>query len=188
VTARAAFREEIARVPVEDLVFLDESGATTAMVRRYARVAGGARAVGYVPAGHGTQLTILSVLSLAGLGATMTANAPTDTDVFVAYVAQVLVPTLRPGQVVVLDNLGAHKAAAARRLVEGAGCRLLFLPPYSPDFNPIEEAWSKLKTALRTVAARTRDALDLAIHDALDWITAADAHGWFAHCGYATAN
>jgi transposase len=182
----------VALVPVEDLVVLDESGATTAMVRRYARAAGGARAVGRVPGGHWAQLTILSVLSLSGLGATMTVNAPTDTDVFVAYVvayvAQVLVPTLRPGQVVVLDNLGAHKAAAARALIEGAGCRLLFLPPYSPDFNPIEEAWSKLKTRLRTAAARTRDALDAAIRDALDWITAADARGWFRHCGYATAN
>ena len=178
----------MALVPVADLVFLDESGATTAMVRRYARAAGGARAVGRVPGGHWAQLTILSALSLAGLGATMTVNAATDTDVFVAYVAQVLVPTLRPGQVVVLDNLGAHKAAAARRLIEGAGCRLLFLPPYSPDFNPIEQAWSKLKTALRTAGARTRDALDAALRDALDWITAADARGWFRHCGYATAS
>lgn len=188
VAARAAFQAEIAAVPIEDLVFLDESGATTAMVRRYARAEGGRRAVGRVPAGHWTQLTILSVLSLSGLGATMTVNAPTDTDVFVAYVAQVLVPTLRPGQVVVLDNLGAHKAAAARALIEAAGCRLRFLPPYSPDFNPIEEAWSKLKTLLRTAGARTRDALDAAIRDALDRITAADARGWFGHCGYATAN
>ena len=175
-------------MPVADLVFLDESGVTTALVRRYARAAGGRRALGRVPGGHWSQLTILSVLSLAGLGATMTVNAATDTDVFVAYVRHVLLPTLRPGQVVVLDNLGAHKAAAARTLIEGAGCRLLFLPPYSPDFNPIEQAWSKLKTLLRGAAARTRDALDAALKTYLDAITVSDARGWFRHTGYASAN
>jgi transposase len=174
-------------VPVEDLVFLDESGVTTALVRRYARAEGGRRAVGRVPAGHWTQLTILSALSLAGLGATMTVNAATDGDVFLAYVRHVLVPTLRPGQVVVLDNLGAHKRAAARALVERAGCRLLFLPPYSPDFNPIEQAWSKLKALLRGAAARTRDALDAALKTFLDHVSATDARGWFRHAGYATA-
>ena len=188
VAARAAFKEAVAAVPVGDLVFLDESGATTAMVRRYARAEGGCRALGRVPAGHWAQLTILSALSLAGLGATMTVNAATDTDVFVAYVRHVLVPTLTPGQVVVLDNLSAHKAALARVLIEGAGCRLLFLPPYSPDFNPIEQAWSKLKTLLRGAAARTRDALEAALTTFLDLVTAADARGWFTHCGYATAN
>lgn len=175
-------------MPVTDLVFLDESGATTSLVRRYARAVGGQRAVGHVPAGHWTQLTILSALSLTGLGATMTVNAATDTAVFVAYVRHLLVPTLRPGQVVVLDNLSAHKAAAVRALIEAAGCRLLFLPPYSPDFNPIEQAWSKLKTLLRGAAARTRDVLEAALRTFLDQITASDAHGWFTHAGYATAN
>jgi len=183
-----AFRAAVAALPVEDLIFLDESGVTTAMVRRYARAAGGARAVGRVPAGHWAQLTILSALSLSGLGATMTVNAATDRDVFAAYVRHVLVPTLKPGRVVVLDNLSAHKAALARLLIEAAGCRLAFLPPYSPDFNPIEQAWSKLKALLRGAAARTRDALEAALTTFLDQITAADARGWFAHCGYATAN
>jgi transposase len=175
-------------VPVADLVFLDESGATTTLARRYARAQGGRRAVGHVPAGHWTQLTILSALSVAGLGATMTVDAATDADVFAAYVRHLLVPTLRPGQVVVLDNLGAHKPAAARALIEGAGCRLLFLPPYSPDLNPIEQAWSKLKALLRGAAARTRDALEAALKTFLDEITAADARAWFTHCGYATVN
>lgn len=161
---------------------------TTALVRRYARAVGGQRAVGRVPAGHWTQLTILSALSLTGLGATMTVDAATDTDVFVAYVRELLVPTLRPGQVVVLDNLGAHKATMARRLIEHAGCRLLFLPPYSPDFNPIEQAWSKLTTLFRSAAARTREGLEAALRTFLDQITAADARGWFAHTGYTTAN
>jgi len=187
VAAREAFRTEIAAVPVADLVFLDESGATTTLVRRYARALGGQRAVGPVPAGHWTELTILSALSRTGLGATMTINTATDTDVFIAYVRHLLVPTLRSGQVVVLDNLGARKATAVRALIEGAGCRLVFLPPYSPDFNPIEQAWSKLKTLLRGAAARTREALDAALKLFLDRVTAADARGWFAHAGYATA-
>jgi transposase len=187
VAARETFRAEIAAVSAADLVFLDESGVTTTLVRRYARAAGGARAVGHVPAGHWTQLTILGALSLTGLGACMTVNAPTDTDVFTAYVRHLLVPTLRPGQVVVLDNLSAHRAAAVRTLIEGAGCRLLFLPPYSPDFKPIEPAWSKLKTLLRGAAARTRDVLEAALKTFLDYITASDAQGWFAHAGYPTA-
>jgi transposase len=192
VEARAAFREAAAAVPPEGFVFVDESGITTALVRRYARAPGGQRAVGAVPAGHWTQLTVLGALSLAGLGACMTVNAPTDTDVFVtdvfvAYVRHVLVPTLRPGQVVVLDNLNAHKATLARTLIEGAGCRLLYLPPYSPDLNPIEQAWSKLKTLLRGAAARTRDALEAALKTFLDAITTADAHAWFAHAGYRAA-
>jgi transposase len=156
-------------------------------VRRYARAEGGRRALGRVPAGHWTQLTILGALSLAGLGACMTVNAPTDRDVFLAYVRHLLVPTLRPGQVVVLDNLNAHKTAPVRTLIEGAGCRLVFLPPYSPEFNPIEQAWSKLKTLLRGAAARTRDALDAALKTFLDRITAADARAWFTNCGYRTA-
>jgi transposase len=111
-----------------------------------------------------------------------------DTEIFVAYVRHLLVPTLTPGQVVVLDNLSVHRAAAVRRLIEGAGCRLLFLPPYSPDFNPIEQAWSKLKTLLRGAAARTRDVLEAALRTFLDQITASDARGWFVHAGYPTAN
>lgn len=155
-------------------------------MRRYARAPGGTRAVGHVPAGHWTQLTVLGALSLAGLGACMTVDAATDTDVFIAYVRHLLVPTLRPGQVVILDNLSAHRCQTVEALIEGAGCRLLYLPPYSPDFNPIEQAWSKLKTLLRGAAARTRDALEAALRTILDQITTADAESWFAHCGYAT--
>lgn len=177
----------MATIPPEQFVFLDESGVTTALVRRYARATGGQRAVGRAPAGHWTQVTILGALSLAGLGACMTVNAPTDADVFVAYVRQLLVPTLQPGQVVVLDNLSAHRVIAARHLIEGAGCRLLFLPPYSPEFNPIELAWSKLKTLLRGAAARTREALDAALKGFLDQVTTADARAWFACCGYPQA-
>lgn len=188
VAARATFRAAMATVPAADVVFLDESGVTTAFVRRYARAPGGQRAVGRVPAGHWTQLTILGALSLTGLGACMTVNAPTDADVFTAYVRHLLVPTLRPGQVIVLDNLSAHKATPVRALIEGAGCTLHFLPPYSPEFNPIEQAWSKLKTLLRGAAARTREALEAALQTFLEQITAGDARGWFRHAGYATAD
>jgi transposase len=186
VEARATFRETVHGRRPEDFVFVDESGITTTLTRRYARAPRGERAVGRVPAGHWRQLTILGGLSLDGLVACMSIEAATDRDVFTAFVQQVLVPALRPGQVVVLDNLSAHKVAAARTLIEAAGCTLLFLPPYSPDFNPIEQAWSKLKTLLRTVAARTKEALDAALSAVIERLTAADAQHWFAHCGYAT--
>jgi transposase len=113
-----------------------------------------------------------------------------NTDLFLSYVDQVLIPELRevkPRAVVVLDNLKPHLAGEVREKLEAAGLRLLYLPPYSPDFAPIEQAWSKLKTLLRTAAARTKEALEAALAEALDRITAADAHGWFAHCGYDVA-
>jgi transposase len=170
----------------EEFVFVDESGVATALTRLYARAPVGERAVGHAPAGHWRQLTILGGLSLAGLAACLSIEAATDRDVFTAFVRHALVPALRPGQVVVLDNLRAHKVAAARALIEAAGCTLLFLPPYSPAFNPIEQAWSTLKALLRGAAARTKEALDDALTAAIDLITAADARSWFAHCGYAT--
>lgn len=166
------------------LVFVDESGAQTNMVRTYARSPRGTRAKGCAPESGYEQLTMLGALSLSGLEALMTIKAATDTDVMVAFVEHVLVPTLRPGQIVILDNLKPHKARRVRELIEAAGSRLLFLPPYSPDMNPIEQAWSKLKTYLRGAAAHTREALEEAIAAAIDTITAADARGWFTHAGY----
>jgi transposase len=163
---------------------VDESGIATNLVRLYGRAPRGERAYGRLPAGRWEQLTLLGGLSLTGLCACMTVDAPTDRDVFLAFVEQVLTPALRPGQVVVLDNLSPHKATQVRTRIEAAGCRLLHLPPYSPEFNPIEQCWSKLKTLLRTAAARTREALEGALASLLDQVTAADARGWFAHCGY----
>lgn len=178
----------MAPVAPERFVFVDESGVTTAMARLYARAPAGERAVGPVPAGHWRQLTVLGGLSLEGLVACMSIEAATDRDVFLAFVRHVLVPALKPGQVVVLDNLSSHKPPAVRALIEGAGCTLRYLPPYSPDFNPIEQAWSKLKALLRSAAARTKEALDDALTAVIDRLTAADARGWFRHCGYAPAN
>jgi transposase len=154
------------------------------MTPLYARAPRGERAVGTVPRNRGTVTTLLASLSLAGMGAAMTIEGGTDTAVFDAYVEQGLAPTLRPGQVVVLDNVGAHQSERARQAIEARGCRLLFLPAYSPDLSPIELAFSKLKAGLRRVEARTQSALDEAISQVLETVTPADAHGWFAHCGY----
>ena len=165
-------------------MFVDESGVATNMARRYGRAVGGRRVRATVPHGRWERLTILGGLTLDGLAACLAVEGATDAAVMRAFVAHALVPVLKPGQVVVLDNLAAHRDARVRRLIEGAGCTLLFLPPYSPDFNPIEQAWSKLKTLLRGAGARTVDALHTALTTLVDAITADDAHGFFRHCGY----
>ncbi len=136
------------------------------------------------PAGHWHTLTLLGAISLDGLVATMTIESPTDSDVFLTYVEQVLCPRLRPGQVVVMDNLSAHKSPSVRERIEQAGARLLYLPPYSPDFNPIEQCWAKIKEHLRAAKARLLDILEQAITAAIAAITAQNAAAWFHHSGY----
>ena len=178
------FASQLAGVALSDVVVVDESYATTQMTRLRGRAERGVRVVGRVPHGHWKLLTILAAVTTRGVLAAATVDAATDADVFTMFVREVLVPALRPGQVVVMDNLAAHKVAAVRRLIEAAGCRLVFLPPYSPDFSPIEPAWSKFKQALRTIAARAVAALDEAVGVALSTITAADCEGYFRHCGY----
>lgn len=168
----------------EDLVFVDETSASIAMTRRYARAPRGQRAPGRVPRNHGTPTTLVAALSLGGLRATMLRSGAINGPSFATYVREVLCPTLRPGQTVILDNLSSHHGAAVRRAIEAAGCGLRFLPAYSPDFNPIEQAFSKLKAALRAAGARTQPALDQAIAEAIDHVIALDAHGWFTHAGY----
>jgi transposase len=168
----------------EQLVFLDESGATTEMTRRYGRAPGNQRVGEAVPQGHWRTVTMLAALTVNGLEAPMTIESPTDGDIFLAYLEQVLCPGLRSGQIVILDNLAAHKVDGVQRLVESTGARLLYLPPYSPDFNPIEQAWSKIKQLLRAAKARTIETLETAIADALAAITHDNARAWFAHCGY----
>jgi len=175
---RAAWRADAADLDPADLVFLDETATNIAMTPR------GARVYGAVPRNHGRNTTLIAALSVGGVGAAMALDRAADGPAFVAYVRAFLLPMLRPGQVVVLDNLAIHKAVEARALVKAAGCALLFLPPYSPDFNPIELAFAKLKEALRRDGARTRAALEVAIARALDAITPHDAHGWFAACGH----
>jgi transposase len=154
------------------------------MTRLYGRAPKGERVPEAVPHGHWQALTILGALTTAGVQASMTVDAATDTDVFLAFLPQVLVPTLRPGQVVVMDNLPAHKHRKVRALLRTRQCRLVYLPPYSPDFNPIELAGSKLKTFLRAAKARLRPTLEQAVGTGLGTITAQNAQGWFRHCGY----
>jgi transposase len=165
------------------LIFLDESGVTTQMTRGYARASGGRRVHEATPGGHWKILTILSALSLGGLLATMTIEEATDGDIFLAYLEQVLGPKLRPGNVVVMDNLSAHKVAGVEQLIQAAGAELLYLPPYSPDLNPIEKAWAKLKQLLRSAKARTAEALNQAIAELLPQITPQNAQAWFRHSG-----
>jgi transposase len=168
------------------LVFVDECGTHTSMTRRRARAARGIRARGAVPRNRGPVTTLLAGVSLAGMGPAMTVEGGTDTAVFASYLEHFLLPALSPGMLVVVDNVGAHQPERIRQLVTAAGCELVFLPAYSPDLSPIEEAFSKIKALVKAVAARTRAALDAAIAAALDTVTAADAAGWFSHAGYLT--
>jgi transposase len=183
--ARAAYQEEITALDSARFKFIDESGVNLAMTRLYGRAPRGERVVGTVPQNYGANVTMLAALGSQGVEAVMTIDGATDAEVFRVYVKQVLRPTLRPGDIVIMDNLRAHKAVGIREVIEQAGAQVLYLPPYSPDLSPIEPCWSKLKTALRTAKARTREALEHAIAQALATITVADAHSWFHHCGYA---
>jgi transposase len=167
------------------LVFVDESGFHTSMTRLYARAPRGQRAYGKVPRNRGKNTTLIAAMTLEGaMGESMAIEGATDAEVFEAYVEHFLAPTLKEGQVVVLDGLGAHRTEKVRELVEGRGADLLFLPSYSPDLNPIEEAFSKIKGMVRKVGARTREALVEAIERALAAVTPEDAAGWFVHAGY----
>ena len=154
------------------------------MTRQWGRAPRGERVTEATPQGHWKVLTTLGTMGLRGIEAAMTVESATDGEVFRAYVEQVLCPKLQPGDAVVLDNLSAHKAAGIRELVEARGARLIYLPPYSPDLNPIEKAWSKFKQFLRTAKARTPEDLDQAVTAALKTITADNAAAWFRSCGY----
>ena len=182
--ARQLWHGRLKGVPVERLVFIDESGAKTNMTRTRGRAPRGVRVIDKVPHGHWRTTTMISAIRTSGPFAAALVGGATDGDVFLAYVGHALVPGLRPGDVVILDNLQPHKAAGVRGLIEGAGARLLYLPPYSPDYNPIENMWSKVKQHLRSVAARTSEALQEAVWSALDRVTPADCVGFYRHCGY----
>ena len=169
------------------MVVLDETGAHVALTPAYARAPRNARADGRAPFNKGTNLTTLAALTTAGITAAMTVVGAADTLTVEAFVRECVVPTLRPGHLLVLDNVRTHKSAELRRLVEAAGGQVRCLPAYSPDLSPIEEAFSKVKTLLRRAEARTVEALELAIGPALDAITPRDARRYFAHCGYGIA-
>lgn len=166
------------------LVFLDECGTSTKMARSRGRAKRGSRCVAAVPHGHWKTTTLVAGLSLKGIVAPMVLDGPMDGEIFNAYVEQILVPELRRGDIVVMDNLPAHKVSGIAGKIEAVGARLIYLPPYSPDFNPIEKAFSQIKAFLKATAARTKDGLDAAIAKAIDLVTATQAQNYFRSCGY----
>lgn len=168
----------------ERLRFLDEAGATTNLTRLYARAIGGSRTTEAVPRNYGASTSMISTLGVSGVEATMFIEGSVDTQVFNAYCQEVLRPTLKVGEVIGLDNLGAHRASQIQRITKECGARVLWLPPYSPDFSPIELMWSKVKTYLKRAKARTQDELEKAIAAALKTVTVSDCINWFRHCGY----
>jgi len=167
------------------LKFIDESRANLGFTRQYGRAAPGRRVIETTPGTSGAHYTMVATLGLSGVEAPWLFEGAMNTNTFETYVEQVLIPTLRPGDWVICDNLSAHKSNPTRSLIEACGARVIFLPPYSPDLNPIELCWSKVKTALRTAKARTFDVLIDAVADALRSVSPADIQAWFAHCGYA---
>ena len=181
---RQAWPEKIAGLDLGRLVFIDESGAKTNMTRRHGRTFDGERLVDATPHGHWSTTTMISAVRLTGQMAAMVIEGATDAAVFQVYVEQVLRPSLRPGDIVILDNLSSHKTAGVLGALEASGAEVWFLPPYSPDLNPIEKMWSKIKAYLRKVEARTKEALLEAIAAALETVTASDALHWFVSCGY----
>jgi transposase len=182
--ARALWRWLSSRFDVRRLVFVDESGTHISMDRLRSRAPRGVRAYGQVPKNRGKNLTLIASMSLYGMGESMCVEGATDAQAFEVYIEHFLAPTLCEGQVVVMDNLGAHRPKRIRELIEVRGAELVFLPSYSPDLNPIEQAFSKIKNILRKLGARTHDALLEAMEEALFEVTPGDAAGWFDHCGY----
>jgi transposase len=183
---RSLWRTDVGRIDPVRLVFVDEMGTHTSLAPLYAYAPVGERAFFEVPRNRGKNTTLLTSLHARGMGPSMAVEGPTTASVFETYVKRLLAPALRPGQVVVMDNLGAHRPKRVRELIERRGCELLYLPPYSPDLNPIEGAFSKVKHILRKIRARTKEALIEAMGRALEAVSARDAGGFFVHCGYRT--
>jgi transposase len=182
--ARAAWREQLKHLDARQLVVIDECGSNISLTPLYARAPKGWRAYGSVPRNRGKNTTLIAALGWSGMGESMIIEGAANAAAFERYVEEILAPSLTAGQIVIMDNLAAHKGKKVEQLIEARGCQLLFLPAYSPDFSPIEETFSKLKAYLRRVGARTREALQEAICQALLTVTAQDAQGWFRHCGY----
>ena len=175
---------EVGRVDPERLVFVDEMGTHTSLAPVYGYAPVGERAFFKIPRNRGRNTTLLCSLHAQGTGSSMAVEGATTREVFEVYVEHFLAPELEPGQVVVMDNLGAHRPKRIRELIEKRGCELLYLPAYSPDLNPIEEAFAKVKHILRKIGARTKEALVEAMGRALRAVGTQDVRGYFAHCGY----
>ena len=182
---RTAWRVMVVQsLDARSLVFVDEMGTNISLSPIYGWAKKGERAHRSVPRNRGKNTTLLSSMSMEGMGPSLAVEGATNGEVFETYVERVLAPTLRKGQVVVMDNLSAHKGERVRELIEGRGCELLYLPSYSPDFNPIEEAFSKIKGLIRKAEARSREALLESIGTAISALSAEDTCGFFEHCGY----
>lgn len=175
-----------AEVDSERLVFVDEMGANIALSPLRAWSVVGERAHCSTPRNRGKNVTLLSCMSSGGMGPSLAITGAVDSEVFEVYLQRVLLPSLSPGHILVMDNLPVHKGERVRELIEGVGCELLYLPAYSPDYNPIEEAFAKVKTILRKIEARTREAVVEAMGTALEAVTAQDARSFFRHAGYRT--
>jgi transposase len=184
VQERLAWRDTQPDLDGERLVFIDETGASTKMARLYGRSRRGRRCVAAVPHGHWKTTTFVGGLRLGAMTAPMVLDGPMDGAAFLLYLEQVLIPTLRKGDIVIMDNLPAHKPAAVRQAIERAGAELRYLPPYSPDLNPIEKAFAKFKALLRKAAARTRDDLWNAIASAIPRFRAKECRNYFVAAGY----
>lgn len=184
--ARASWKRDQGALDPNKLVFLDETGTATNMARLYGRGARGQRVIGKVPHGHWKTTTFLAGLRCGGIVAPFVIDRPMNGAIFLAYLAQCLVPTLQPGDIVVMDNLGAHKVDGVRQAIEAAGAVLLYLPPYSPDLNPIEQAIAKLKALLRKAAARSVDELWATIGRLLDAFTPGECANYLRNAGYAS--
>jgi transposase len=179
-----AFRRKIENWARERFIFVDETGANIDMARRYGRAAPGQRVEERLPRNTPKSLTLIGALGKDGLKAPMELEGAVNKEAFLVYLNQCLGPELQPGDIVFADNLSAHRGKEMEEAVSARGAKLVYLPRYSPEFNPIEKCWSKLKTALRSAGARTMQALKRAIAAALNTITPQDARGWFAHAGY----
>jgi transposase len=176
------------KIDARHLVFVDEMGANTSLAPLYAWSRRGERALCSAPRNLGVNVTLLASMGPSGMGPCLAVEGATTREIFESYLVRVLAPTLRPGRIVVMDNLSAHKGGRVKEIIEGRGCELLYLPPYSPDLNPIEEAFAKVKGLLRRSGERTRGTLIEAMGRALDAVTARDARGFFRHCGYRTTD
>jgi transposase len=185
VAERQTWQTVMLELPWERFVFIDETWLTTNMTRLYGRTVRGRRLVDAVPHGHWKTTTFIAALRSTGMTAPMVIDGAINGDLFCAYVNQVLVPELRPGDIVVLDNLSSHKRSEARQAIEAVGARVAFLPPYSPDFNPIENAFAKLKRLARSAGKRTIDELWSFLGQAIDAFAPAECFNYFRHCGYA---
>jgi len=185
--ARSAFRERLRGVDPKRLVFVDESSTNIALSPRYARAPKGERASAKAPRNWGKNVTLISSISVEGMGPSMSIEGSSDTESFGLYMREILAPTLKSGQIVLMDNLSVHKGKWVRELIEEKGCQLWLLPSYSPDMNPIEEAFSKVKNLLRRAKARTLEVLFIATGQALKAVSKEDAEGFFEDCGYKTS-